>query len=76
MGINLKMEKNWVKVYTSPDQYKTAIVASVLEDQLVKVVTLNRKDSSYQNFGEIELYVAEEDFNRAIEIIIKSDLSE
>lgn len=68
------MEKDWTRIYTSPDEYKASIVASVLEDHEIKVVRLNKRDTSYLNFGEIELYVHEVDFEQALEIIIKNDL--
>lgn len=68
------MEKNWVKIYTSTNNYKTALVTTLLKDHAIDVVELNKKDSSYQNFGEIELYIHPKDFDEAIEIIIKNEI--
>ncbi len=68
------MEKDWVKIYTSQDAYRTAIVEAVLKDHEIEVVQLNKKDSSYLNFGEIELYIHRQFFDQAIEIIIKNEL--
>ena len=68
------MEKNWLKIYTHVDENRLHIVESVLKDYQIQVVRLNKKDSSYLNFGEIELYVHENDFEKALEIIIKNDL--
>lgn len=68
------MEKDWVKIYTSTNSYKTAIVSAVLKDHMIEVVELNKKDSSYLNFGEIELYIHRRYFDQAIELIIKNEL--
>jgi len=68
------MEKDWIKIYTSENSYKAAIVSSVLKDHAIDVVELNKKDSSYLNFGEIELYIHPKHFDEAIEIIIKNEL--
>lgn len=72
--IELNMEKNWSKIYTHVDENRLHILESVLKDHHIQVVRLNKKDSSYLNFGEIELYVHENDFEKALEIIIKNDL--
>ncbi len=68
------MEKNWVKIYTSTNNYKAALVTTLLKDHAIEVVELNKKDSSYLNFGEIELYIHPKDFDDAIEIIIKNEI--
>ncbi len=68
------MEKDWIKIYTSENFYKATLVSSVLRDHEIEVVELNKKDSSYQNFGEIELYIHPKHFDEAIEIIIKNEL--
>lgn len=68
------MEKEWIKIYTSNNSFKTSLVTSVLKDHFIDVVEINKKDSSYLNFGEIELYIHPQNFDEAIEIIIKNEL--
>ncbi len=68
------MEKDWIKIYTSESPYHAAIVSSVLKDHDIHVVELNKKDSSYLSFGEVELYIHPDYFDRAIEIIIRNEL--
>ncbi len=68
------MEKNWVKIYTSTDMFKVSLVKSVLADHSIDAIEMNKKDSSYLNFGEIELYIHNNQFDEAIEIIIKNEL--
>ena len=64
------MQNSWVKVYTTPVWYKAELIKHLLEEEQMEVIKLNKRDSSYLNFGEIELYVPNADFNMAIEVII------
>lgn len=68
------MESGWVKIYTSTNHFYASLVSSVLKDHKIEVVEINKKDSSYLNFGEIELYIHPQHFDEAIEIIIKNEL--
>ncbi len=68
------MEQGWIKIYTSSNTFQASLVASVLKDHQIDVVELNKKDSSYLNFGEVELYIHPQHFDEAIEIIIKNEL--
>lgn len=51
------MEKGWVKVYTINQEYLAEILKQVLNDNAIECVLINKMDSSYQNFGSIEVYV-------------------
>lgn len=64
------MEKDWIKVYTTPQEVKADWLITLLKDQEIEVVKLNKQDSSYLRFGEIELYVHEQQFPEALAIII------
>lgn len=68
------MERDWIKIYTSSNLHKASIVEAVLKDHEIDVVQLNKQDSSYLNFGEIELYIHPSSFDKAIELIIKNEL--
>ncbi|HYK76957.1 MAG TPA: DUF2007 domain-containing protein [Daejeonella sp.] len=67
------MEPNWVKVYTSPDFFKSEIVRQVLIDHEIQAVLLNKQLSAY-NIGEVEVYVHQNHFDEAIELILKNEL--
>ncbi|MFA5575013.1 MAG: hypothetical protein WC994_08165 [Brumimicrobium sp.] len=43
-----------------------------LEEEGIQVYVINKMDSAYNNFGEIELYVSHEDVVKAKYIIEKS----
>jgi hypothetical protein len=46
-----------MKIFSSKSLAEAAIVQGMLEENSVPVQLLNRQDSSYLNFGEVELYV-------------------
>ena len=63
------MEKGWKVVYFTAHEYKADIAKEILENEGIKVVVLNQHDSTYQSFGEISLYVADEDEEKAVELL-------
>lgn len=67
------MSNSWVKIYTSPDFFKSEIVKQILIDHEIEAVILNKKGYPYA-VGEVEVHILEQDFQRAIEIIIRSEL--
>ena len=68
------MEKNWVKIFTSPDYYRAEIVKQVLTEHRINTVLLNKQASSHRNFGDIEVYIHQENFSDAIEIMILNQI--
>jgi hypothetical protein len=69
------MEKNWVKIFSSSNFYQSEIVKQVLIRHHIDTVLLNKQDSSHRAFGDIEVYIHQEDFSKAIEIMILNQLS-
>jgi len=63
------MEKGWVNIRNFGKIYLAEIAKEVLEDNNIEAVIINKKDSSYTSFGDIELYVKEENKDKAIELI-------
>jgi hypothetical protein len=51
------MEKGWVQVYTTDKMFRAEIFKRVLADHDIEAVIINKMDSSYRSFGEIEVYV-------------------
>jgi hypothetical protein len=49
--------EEWYKLYSTKDYLEANIIKGMLEENQVKVALLNKQDSSYLSFGEIELYV-------------------
>jgi len=69
------MEKNWVKIFTSTNFYQSEIVKQVLTGHHIDAVLLNRQASSHHAFGDIEVYVHQENFGEAIEIMILNQIN-
>lgn len=67
------MESDWVKIYTCNSLQKASIIQALLNNHSIDVVVLNKQDSSYLNFGEIELYIHPSEFDNAIELIINQE---
>ena len=51
------MEKGWVQVYSTDKMFQAEIFKQVLADHDIEAVIINKMDSSYKAFGEIEIYV-------------------
>jgi len=64
------MEKDWVKIFTSTNYYQSEIVKQMLIEHHIPSVLINKQDSAHRTFGNIEVYIHQEDFSKAIEVII------
>jgi hypothetical protein len=69
------MEKNWVKIFTSTNFYQSEMVKQALAGNFIDTVLLNKQDSSHRSFGDIEVYIRQEDFSDAIEIIVLNQIN-
>jgi hypothetical protein len=69
------MEKNWVKIFTSADYYRSEMIKQALAGHHIDTVMLNKQDSSHRTFGDIEVYIRQEDFSNAIEILILNQIN-
>ncbi len=49
--------KNWFLLYATQNLSEASIIKGMLEENSVPVLLINKQDSSYLNFGDIELYV-------------------
>ncbi len=49
----------WRKIYATRNPAEASIVQGMLEENNVPVQVMNKQDSSYLNFGDIELFVPE-----------------
>ncbi len=68
------MEKDWIKIFTSTNYYQSEIVKQMLIEHHIASVLINKQDSAHRNFGNIEVYIHQEDFSKAIEIIILNQI--
>lgn len=49
--------KHWFLLYATQNFSEASIIKGMLEENSVPVLLVNKQDSSYLNFGDIELYV-------------------
>jgi hypothetical protein len=49
--------QQWTVIYRVTSLPEASIIKGMLEENQVPVVVVNKQDSSYLNFGEIELHV-------------------
>ena len=61
--------KDWKRIYVDKDRLRLDIIRNTLELHNIKSFIVDKRDSSYNVFGECELYVREEDAINSIHII-------
>jgi len=69
------VDYNWIKIYTSTDPFKIELLKGFLDQNNIVAMSINKKDSSYLAFGEIELLVEAKDVMKA-KILIKKQEDE
>lgn len=69
------MEKNWVRIFKTFNYYQAEMVKQVLTENEIDSVLLNKQDSSHRTFGDIEVYIHQQDFSNAIEIMILNQIN-
>lgn len=63
---------SWIKIFATRSFAEASIIQGMLEENQVPVQQLNKQDSSYVNFGEIELYVPAHLKETAAQLVQKS----
>jgi hypothetical protein len=63
------LKKGWIKIYQTTELHKVELIKAMLEENEIPNVVFNKKDSSYLSFGEIELFVQQEDAIKALHLI-------
>jgi hypothetical protein len=63
------MEDNWLSIYSTDKPWQAEIAKQVLFDNGIEAVVINKRDSSYLAFGEVEVYVSQEDAEKSKELL-------
>lgn len=63
------MEKDWILVFSTTEEYQAEIAREILENEGINSVVLNKKDFSSLAFGPIEVYVHKDYQKKAVEIL-------
>lgn len=68
-------QSNWARVYTTEAVHKAGITRDILEEEGIRCVVVDKKDTAYAGvFGEIEIYVQRDNVIRAKHLIDKKAL--
>ncbi len=62
------MEEGWTKIFQTQNAYRAEIIKQTMEKEDIACIVLNKQDSSLF-FGNIEIFVKEEDIEKAKTII-------
>ena len=65
----MKTVEDWVKIFSSTIPNQAEIIKGMLLENEIESVILNKQDSSYLSFGDIEMYVHPDDVARANQLI-------
>ncbi len=60
---------NWQKVFETENNIRASMVRDLLKEKGLNPIIVNKKDSSLNNFGQIEILVPPEDVLRALKLI-------
>lgn len=63
------MEKGWLKIFATADEYLATIAKELLLENEIESVLINHKDSAYAFMGEVEIYVRDEEEQQAAKIL-------
>lgn len=64
------MEHNWVKIFEATNPVEAQIVLSMLRENDIEAVEINKIDSSYTIFGTAEIYCKPDQSFMAKQLII------
>ena len=65
--------ENQICIFSTWLEYEAILIKDKLELEGIPTTILNKKDSTYNTFGSIELYVSPDDEKRARELIEKTN---
>ena len=63
------MEDNWISVYTTEHAWQAEIAKQILSESGIDAVVINKRDSSLLTFGEVKVYVSQENSEKSKELL-------
>ena len=63
------MEKDWVCVFQTGENFKAEIAKEILENEEIKCVLINEHDSIFPSIGDIEVMVHKDFQEKATELL-------
>jgi hypothetical protein len=68
------MRKGWQRIYFTDKQHLVQIAKSLLEENHIESVVVDKRDSSYVGIGELELFVKDDDVTLAKFLLNENNL--
>ena len=65
------MSGEWILVYSTDKEYQAELVRQMLANEGIIAEIMNKQDSAYPVFGDIEIYVQVTDILKSIQLIKK-----
>lgn len=63
------MEDNWISIFSTPHTWQAEIAKQILSENGIEAVVINKRDSSYTVFGEVEVFIPKEDAEKSKELL-------
>ncbi len=63
------MTAPWKKVYSTENGIQAELIRGLLENNEIRAVIVNKRDSQYNDFGDVEIHVPTNKVLTAIKII-------
>lgn len=60
---------NWSKIYETKKPYRAEMVKDILKQNGIEAIVLNKKDTAYDIFGQLEVHVNADKVIKALKII-------
>lgn len=61
--------EGWKKLITKSDRLEANVLEAALEEAGIETQLMDKVDSAYKTFGEVEIYVREENWEQAQEYL-------
>jgi hypothetical protein len=63
------MEKNWVCVFQTGENFQAEIAKEILENEEIQCVVINDHDSTFPSIGDLEIWVHKDFEAKATELL-------
>ena len=70
------MEEQWVQVYSTSQLYQAEMLKALLTEENIPAIEINKQDSSYLSFGDIQIHVPATDIIKAKQIVNRFESNE
>ena len=69
----IKVSENWKRIASSKQEYQIELLKGMLKKNNIIAISVNKQDSSYLDFGEIDLFVNNKDAKQAQNLILNNE---